>query len=165
MRQNRSRMPPVRVVAGYVLIVLLWGSTWAAIKVGVSSVPPFVFAFERAVTVSLLLTGLSMSVAQFETFLNAKNSQGFLAAAFAGADIITGSDKADNMHGFVGNDTIAPVVTVTVVDFDTADEDVEIRSTPSAAGSRPAAAGPRAGASHRARPPSGRRPPRARAAA
>ena len=55
---------------------------------------------------SSLLAGLSMSVAQFETFLNAKNSQGFLAAAFAGADIITGSDKADNMHGFAGNDTI-----------------------------------------------------------
>jgi Ca2+-binding RTX toxin-like protein len=53
-----------------------------------------------------LLSGLSMSVAQFETFLNAKNSQGFLAAVFAGADTITGSDKADNMHGFAGNDTI-----------------------------------------------------------
>jgi drug/metabolite transporter (DMT)-like permease len=60
MRQNRSRMPPLSVAAGYILLVLLWGSTWAAIKVGVTSVPPFVFAFERAVAVSLLLTALSI---------------------------------------------------------------------------------------------------------
>jgi len=47
--------------------------------------------------------------------------------------------RLDVLH-LVGNDTIAPVVTVTAIDFDTADEDVEIRTTPSAAGSRPAAA-------------------------
>ncbi len=53
-------MPPLAVVAGYLLLVMLWGSTWAAIKIGVSVVPPFIFAFERAVAVSLLLTMLSL---------------------------------------------------------------------------------------------------------
>src|SRR5204862_7626672 len=62
MRHHRSRMPPLSVVAGYVLLVLLWGSTWAAIKVGVSSVPPFVFAFERAVAVSAVLKILSFAL-------------------------------------------------------------------------------------------------------
>src|SRR6266545_1001168 len=57
-------MPPLPVVAGYVLLVLLWGSTWAAIKIGVEAVPPFVFAFERAVVVSLILTGLSLALRQ-----------------------------------------------------------------------------------------------------
>jgi drug/metabolite transporter (DMT)-like permease len=43
-------------VAAYVLMVLLWGSTWAAIKIGVAEVPPFLFAFERAVAVASILT-------------------------------------------------------------------------------------------------------------
>ena len=37
-------------------MVLLWGSTWAAIKIGVAEVPPYLFAFERAVAVSSILT-------------------------------------------------------------------------------------------------------------
>ena len=45
-----------RVAAAYVLMVLLWGSTWAAIKIGVAEVPPYVFAFERAIAVASLLT-------------------------------------------------------------------------------------------------------------
>ena len=45
-----------RVVAAYVLMVLLWGSTWAAIKIGVAEVPPYLFAFERAVAVAVILT-------------------------------------------------------------------------------------------------------------
>src|SRR5438105_12898436 len=44
------------VAAAYVLMVLLWGSTWAAIKIGVAEVPPYVFAFERAVAVAAILT-------------------------------------------------------------------------------------------------------------
>jgi drug/metabolite transporter (DMT)-like permease len=46
----------VRIAAAYVLMVLLWGSTWAAIKIGVADVPPHVFAFERAVAVAMILT-------------------------------------------------------------------------------------------------------------
>ncbi|MDP9246081.1 MAG: EamA family transporter [Chloroflexota bacterium] len=45
-----------RVVVAYVVMVLLWGSTWAAIKIGVAQVPPYLFAFERAVAVSVILT-------------------------------------------------------------------------------------------------------------
>ena len=37
-------------------MVLLWGSTWAAIKIGVAEVPPYLFAFERAVAVAAILT-------------------------------------------------------------------------------------------------------------
>ena len=37
-------------------MVLLWGSTWAAIKIGVAVVPPHLFAFERAVAVATILT-------------------------------------------------------------------------------------------------------------
>ncbi|MDP9321173.1 MAG: EamA family transporter [Chloroflexota bacterium] len=45
-----------RVVGAYVAMVLLWGSTWAAIKVGVAEIPPYLFAFERAVAVAAILT-------------------------------------------------------------------------------------------------------------
>src|SRR5437773_9487928 len=89
MRHHRSRMPPLSVVAGYVLLVLLWGSTWAAIKVGVSSVPPFVFAFERAVAVSAVLTLLSFALGlRFP-----RDRRTLLAAAFAGV-VNTGSSWA-----------------------------------------------------------------------
>jgi len=33
-----------------------WGSTWAAIKIGVAAVPAHLFAFERAVAVATILT-------------------------------------------------------------------------------------------------------------
>ena len=49
-------MPPLRVVAAYVAVVLVWGTTWAAIKIGVDEVPPFIFAFARALAVASLLT-------------------------------------------------------------------------------------------------------------
>jgi drug/metabolite transporter (DMT)-like permease len=89
MRHHRSGMPPLSVVAGYILIVLLWGSTWAAIKVGVTSVPPFVFAFERAVAVSLLLTALSIALGlRFP-----RDRRTIAAAAFAGI-INTGTSWA-----------------------------------------------------------------------
>jgi len=89
MRHHRSRMPPLSVVAGYVLLVLVWGSTWAAIKVGVSEVPPFVFALERAVAVSLLLTGIT--VARGLRF--PRDRRTLAAAAFAGV-INTGTSWA-----------------------------------------------------------------------
>ena len=55
-------MPPFAVSLGYVVLIALWGSTWAAIKIGVDAVPPFVFAFERAVAVSIVLVGLSLAM-------------------------------------------------------------------------------------------------------
>jgi drug/metabolite transporter (DMT)-like permease len=57
-------MPPLRVVAGYVSVALIWGSTWAAIKIGVNDVPPFVFAFARAAAVAALLTVVAIALRQ-----------------------------------------------------------------------------------------------------
>lgn len=51
-------------MAAYVLMVLLWGSTWAAIKIGVAEVPPFLFAFERAVAVASILTVVVVALRQ-----------------------------------------------------------------------------------------------------
>jgi len=48
VRHDRERMPPLRVIAAYAAVSLIWGSTWAAIKIGVADVPAFVFAFDRA---------------------------------------------------------------------------------------------------------------------
>lgn len=82
-------MPPLRVVVAYILLVLLWGSTWAAIKIGVTTVPPFVFAFERAVMVSLLLSGVSIALGlRFP-----RDRRTLAAAAFAGV-INTGTSWA-----------------------------------------------------------------------
>src|SRR5262249_13237915 len=52
------------------------------------------------------VAGFSMSVATARTFFNSHNSQGFLAALFAGNDSLDGSSQADNLSGFNGNDTI-----------------------------------------------------------
>jgi len=57
-------MPPFRVVAGYVGVALIWGSTWGAIKIGVTDVPPFVFAFARAVAVAGVLTLIAIALRQ-----------------------------------------------------------------------------------------------------
>ena len=57
-------MPPLRVVVGYVSVALIWGSTWAAIKIGVNDVPPFVFAFARAVAVAGVLTIIAAALRQ-----------------------------------------------------------------------------------------------------
>jgi drug/metabolite transporter (DMT)-like permease len=64
MSHHRPRMPPLRVVAGYVSVALIWGSTWAAIKIGVNDVPPFVFAVARAVAVAAVLTIIASALRQ-----------------------------------------------------------------------------------------------------
>ena len=45
-------------------VALIWGSTWAAIKIGVNDVPPFVLAFSRAFTVAALLTIIAVALRQ-----------------------------------------------------------------------------------------------------
>jgi drug/metabolite transporter (DMT)-like permease len=57
-------MPPLRVVVAYVSVALIWGSTWGAIKIGVTDVPPFVFAFARAVAVASILTIIALALRQ-----------------------------------------------------------------------------------------------------
>jgi len=52
----------LRVSAAYAAMVLTWGSTWAAIRIGVAEVPPFIFAFERAIAVAVLLTIVSLAL-------------------------------------------------------------------------------------------------------
>jgi drug/metabolite transporter (DMT)-like permease len=57
-------MPPLRVAVAYVVVALIWGSTWGAIKIGVTDVPPFVFAFARAVAVASVLTIIALALRQ-----------------------------------------------------------------------------------------------------
>jgi drug/metabolite transporter (DMT)-like permease len=64
MSHHQARMPPLRVIAGYASIALIWGSTWAAIKIGVSDVPPFVFALARSLAVASLLTIIALALRQ-----------------------------------------------------------------------------------------------------
>jgi len=89
MRHHRTRMPPLGVLVRYVILVLIWGTTWAAIKVGVASVPPFVFAFDRAVAVSILLTVAAVALG----LPFPRDRRTLLAAAFAGV-VNTGSSWA-----------------------------------------------------------------------
>ncbi|HUG56532.1 MAG TPA: EamA family transporter [Candidatus Limnocylindrales bacterium] len=44
-----------RVLAAYAVVVLVWGSTWGAIKIGVAEIPPWTFALERAIAVAVIL--------------------------------------------------------------------------------------------------------------
>lgn len=57
---HRLRLPPPGVSGAFLLLVLLWGSIFAAVKVGIEAVPPFVFALDRAIAVSALLTTASL---------------------------------------------------------------------------------------------------------
>jgi drug/metabolite transporter (DMT)-like permease len=82
-------VPPLSVVAGYILLVLIWGSTWAAIRIGVAAVPPFVFAFERAVAVSICMTALTLA----NGLRFPRDRTTIAAAAFAGV-VNTGTSWA-----------------------------------------------------------------------
>jgi len=50
------------VLAAYIVMILIWGTTWAAIKIGVETVPPFVFALERAMAVAVVLTLVALAL-------------------------------------------------------------------------------------------------------
>ena len=66
-----------RVLAAYLIVCIVWGSTYLAIRVGVSHVPPFLFAGVRFLTAGVLLgvaeslcsylldSGLTLAVAYF----------------------------------------------------------------------------------------------------
>jgi len=56
--------------------------------------------------VDFQISGMSMSVASFNAYAAAGNTEGFLTAVFAGADSITGSNLNDNLKGYAGNDTM-----------------------------------------------------------
>lgn len=57
-------MPPLRVILAYITVAVIWGSTWAAIKIGVTDVPPFTFALERAAAVAAILTVAGIALRQ-----------------------------------------------------------------------------------------------------
>ena len=56
--------------------------------------------------VDFQFSGMSMSVAAFNAFSAADDTDGFLAAVLSGADSITGSNFTDHLMGFAGNDTM-----------------------------------------------------------
>jgi drug/metabolite transporter (DMT)-like permease len=49
-----------RVLIAYLAQVAVWGSTWGVIKIGVADVPPWIYAFDRSVLVSLTLTAIAL---------------------------------------------------------------------------------------------------------
>lgn len=50
-----------RVVAAYVIQCAVWGTTWAAIKVGVTDVAPWTFALARSILVAGFLTSIALA--------------------------------------------------------------------------------------------------------
>jgi drug/metabolite transporter (DMT)-like permease len=64
MSHHRRRMPPVRVVLGYIGVAMVWGTTWGAIKIGITDVPPFSFALLRSLAVASLLTIIALALRQ-----------------------------------------------------------------------------------------------------
>ena len=54
-----------------------------------------------------VIENIALPVPQFRAFVTAGNSQGFLAAVFAGNDTLTGSQFDDYLQGFAGNDSIS----------------------------------------------------------
>ena len=49
-----------RVLAAYLIVCIVWGSTYLAIRVGVAHIPPFLFAGVRFLTAGLLLGGFAL---------------------------------------------------------------------------------------------------------
>ena len=49
-----------RTTAAYLVQVAVWGTTWAAIKIGVTDVPPWIFAFTRSVIVAVSLAAVAL---------------------------------------------------------------------------------------------------------
>ena len=67
-------------MAAYIVQVAVWGTTWAAIKIGVSDVPPWIFAFVRCVLVALSLGAVALAFRlRFPT-----DRRTFVAAAISG---------------------------------------------------------------------------------
>ncbi|MDQ3097023.1 MAG: EamA family transporter [Chloroflexota bacterium] len=50
------------VLGAYVAMILIWGTTWAAIRIGVETIPPFLFALERAIVVAAILTLVALAL-------------------------------------------------------------------------------------------------------
>lgn len=68
------------VLGAYVAMILIWGTTWAAIRVGVETIPPFLFALERAIAVAAILTLVALAL----RLPFPRDRRTLTAAAFAG---------------------------------------------------------------------------------
>lgn len=55
---------PLSVILGAATLCLVWGTTWGAIKIAVEHVPPFLFAFDRALLVAVILAFVSVVARQ-----------------------------------------------------------------------------------------------------
>ncbi len=53
-----SSPPPYRLFLGFILICIIWGSTWLAMKEGLQTVPPFSSAAVRFLLAILILAGI-----------------------------------------------------------------------------------------------------------
>ncbi len=51
-----------RVLVAYLTQVVVWGTTWAAIKIGVTDVPPWTFALARSVLVAASLASVAVAM-------------------------------------------------------------------------------------------------------
>ena len=47
------------VVAGFILISVIWGSTWLAIKIGLENIPPFFGVALRFTVASIILLAIT----------------------------------------------------------------------------------------------------------
>jgi len=47
-----------KVILGYILICVIWGSTWLAIKIGLESIPPFLGAAVRFLLAAIIMFGI-----------------------------------------------------------------------------------------------------------
>jgi drug/metabolite transporter (DMT)-like permease len=54
-QRPRGSLAHPRLVAKFVLVCAIGGSTWAVLRLGLEGLPPFAFAFERAVAVALIV--------------------------------------------------------------------------------------------------------------
>jgi drug/metabolite transporter (DMT)-like permease len=57
---SAARVPRWKILGGFAVIYLVWGSTYFAIRVGVQTVPPFLFAAMRFLTAGILLFGWTL---------------------------------------------------------------------------------------------------------
>ena len=57
-------LPPGRgrLIAGFAVLILIWGTTWAVIRIGLQGVPPFTGVAIRFTIAGALLLALALAV-------------------------------------------------------------------------------------------------------
>jgi drug/metabolite transporter (DMT)-like permease len=75
-----------KVIGGYILICILWGSTWLAIKIGLESIPPFFGAAVRFLLASLILL-LIVRIRKTRIPTDSKSVRLYIAVGFSSFSI------------------------------------------------------------------------------